>query len=55
MRYFGHIIWNLMHKEIKYSDLLLDSFTHKNRQCKPNTCFCRLTLNSSISDGDTGL
>ena len=31
LRYFGPIIWNLIPKEIKYSDLL-DSFIRKLRQ-----------------------
>ena len=38
--YIGNVIWNLMLKEIKYSDSL-DSFTCKTWQCKPNSCFSR--------------
>ena len=41
LRYFGPIIWNLISKEIKYSDSL-DSFIPKIRQWKPNICPCRL-------------
>ena len=41
LRYFGPIIWNLIPKEIKYSDSL-DSFIPKIRQWNPNSCPCRL-------------
>ena len=41
LRYFGPIIWNLIPKEIKYSDSL-ESFIGKIRQWKPSVCPCRL-------------
>ena len=46
--YFGPVIWNLIPKEIKYSDLL-DSFIRKIRQWKPNSCPCRLSNTTSLT------
>ena len=48
LRYFGPVIWNLLPKEIKYSDSL-DSFIRKIRQWKPNSCSCRLSNTTSLA------